>query len=187
VITDEQIDIDAPTASVWDVMSDVRRWPEWTASVSSVEALGDGALEVGARFRVRQPRLPQAVWEVTEIVPGRSFTWVNRSPGLTSTGTHAVDPDGPGASAATLRLEQIGGLAFLVRPFSRRTRRYVAMEADGLKRRSEHLAASGYRATAVGQRPDSGRRESSPGRHRRLVGLPLRPAPAEPAPRRRPR
>lgn len=140
--TEERISIDAPSDVVWEVMSDVRRWPEWTDSVTSVEALQDGALQVGARFRVRQPRLPQAVWEVTEVLPGSSFTWVNRSPGLTSTGTHSVQrPAGGGGTTAVLAIEQTGALAFLARLLTGLTRRYVRMEAAGLKVRSEQRAA----------------------------------------------
>ena len=58
------VDVDASPARVWEVMADVGRWPEWTASMTSVELLGD-ALDVGAHVRIRQPKLPAAVWEVT--------------------------------------------------------------------------------------------------------------------------
>ena len=138
--TQEQVDIEAPADVVWDVMTDVRRWPEWTDSITSVEALQDGPLRVGAKFRVRQPRLPRAVWEVTEVQPGRSFTWVNRTPGLVSTATHSVEGHEHRTSSGSLTLEQSGALSFLVRPYRSLTRRYVQLEAAGLKRRSEQHA-----------------------------------------------
>ena len=129
--------IDAPAATVWEIYSDVERWPEWTESVTSVELLDPAPLRVGSRARIRQPRLPVAEWTVTEIDDGRSFTWVARGPGVRSTGTHLVEPAGEGARATAI-LEQGGALGpvlgFLTRGI---TKRYLAMEAAGLKARAE--------------------------------------------------
>jgi uncharacterized membrane protein len=129
--------IAAPASTVWEVYSDVERWPEWTASVTSVELLDPGPLRVGSRARIRQPRLPVAEWTVTEIDEGRSFTWVARGPGVRTTGTHRVEPDGAGARATAI-LEQGGPLGPVVGFLTRGlTKRYLAMEAAGLKARAE--------------------------------------------------
>jgi uncharacterized protein YndB with AHSA1/START domain len=131
------VSIKAAPARVWQVMSDVEAWPSWTASVTSVELLDDGPLRVGARARIRQPRLPVATWKVTELVPGSSFTWVARGPGLRTTGRHEVLPDGDW-SIATLTLDQEGPLGGLVGRLTRGlTERYLRLEGEGLKRRSE--------------------------------------------------
>lgn len=127
--------VPAAPAQVWAVISDVGRWPEWLPTVDAVERLDDGPLRVGSRARVRQPRLPRALWEVTELVPGRSFTWEAAGPGLRSIGRHEVVPDGSG-SQVTLGIEQTGPLAWLAAlVWGRLTRRYVELEAASLEAR----------------------------------------------------
>ena len=70
MITDCGVEIDAPAAVVWDVFSDVERWPEWTASVTRLVALDGPGLAVGKRFEIKQPRMPKLVWEVTDVDAG---------------------------------------------------------------------------------------------------------------------
>ena len=133
-------DIAAPAARVWEVMSDVDRWHEWTPSIAAIKRLGDEPLAVGTRAIVRQPKLPPALWKVTQIEPGASFTWVSRAPGLRVVGTHRVEPTATG-SRATLSLELhgvVGGFfGWLTKGI---TERYIGFEATGLKARSENPA-----------------------------------------------
>ena len=130
--------IQAPPDRVWAIMRDVERWAVWTPSITEVRLLDGRPFEVGARARVRQPKLPPALWQVTELDDTRRrFVWVSRALGLRVTGLHAVEPEGDG-SRATLGLEFAG----LLGPFWARlsrgiTERYVAMEARGLKAHSE--------------------------------------------------
>jgi uncharacterized membrane protein len=132
------VEIGAPAHAVWPVMSDVERWPEWTASVSQAHLLDDGGLRPGQRARLRQPRLPVAVWTVDEVVPGRNFAWHSRAVGLRSRGEHTVEPTGGQTCRAVLRLTHEGVLAGLVRiVYGRLIRQYVGFEADGLKRQAE--------------------------------------------------
>ena len=132
------VDVAAPPERVWAAMADVERWPEWTASVTGVERLDRGAFGVGSRARVRQPGFPAAVWTVTALEPGRAFAWRSAVPGLTSVGVHRVDPAGESMSRVTLSLTWSGPLAPVIRlRAGKRSRRYVELEARGLKRRSE--------------------------------------------------
>ena len=71
------ITIDAPIEVVWSVFKDVERWPTWASCFTSVELI-DGPMRLGAKARIRQPRLPTVVWEVTNWEPGRSWTWTAR-------------------------------------------------------------------------------------------------------------
>ena len=134
------IEIAAPPDRVWPVMSDVERWHEWTPSITRVKLLGSGPFTAGRRALVRQPKLPPALWTVTEFLPGRSFTWVSVAPGLRVTGFHGVEP-APGGSQATLAIDVEGLFAGLWWRLTRGiTERYVGYEAAGLKTRSENPA-----------------------------------------------
>lgn len=131
------VDIDAPADHVWATLIDVERWPEFTPSITSVKQLEDGPMAVGARARVKQPGFPELVWEVTGFDPGTSFTWRASSPGVRTSGTHRLTAGAHGVRV-TLGIDQTGALAGIVSLFSGgRTRRYVQIEADALKRRSE--------------------------------------------------
>jgi uncharacterized membrane protein len=134
------IDIQAPPDRVWAIMSDVRRWHEWTASITSIRRLDEGPLRVGSRAMVRQPKVPPALWRVTELEEGRRFSWVTGSPIARATGHHSVEPLADG-SRATLALEFSGILgALFARLLDDINRRYLTMEANGLKARSEGTA-----------------------------------------------
>ena len=132
------VDIAAPPERVWAVLLDVERWHEWTASITSIELLDPGPLRAGSRARVIQPRLPAATWQVTRLAPDRGFFhWAVPNTGVTVTGCHHVEQSGSG-TRATLWLEFTGILApFIAWLLHNQNRRYVTMEAEGLKRRSE--------------------------------------------------
>jgi len=134
------IDILAPPERVWDVVADVPRWPEWTPSVLTAVALDAGPVGAGSRFRLRQPGNLPAVWTVTEWHPGAGFTWVTRMPGLEATAEHEIVPDRAG-SRLTLRVTFRGALAGLVtRLAGPMTRRFLRMESEGCRDRSEAAA-----------------------------------------------
>ncbi len=140
MITDCSVDIDAPATVVWDVFSDVERWPEWTASVTSLVALDGPGLAKGNRFEIKQPRMPKLMWEVTDVAPGRSWTWVQRSPGGLTLAGHDITAIADGRTRVGQRIDQRGPVGALVGLAMRRmTRRYLDLEAAGLKTRSERL------------------------------------------------
>lgn len=140
MITESGVTIDAPAGVVWDVFSDVERWPEWTASVTRLVALDGPGIAVGKRFEIKQPRMPKLVWEVTEVLPGTSWTWVQRSPGGLTVARHDVIPESGTRTRVRQRLEQRGPVGSLIGVLMRRmTKRYLDLEGAGLKTRSEQL------------------------------------------------
>ena len=131
------VTIAAPLERVWAVVVDVARWPERIPTVDAVERLDAGPLAVGSRTRLRQPRLSTAVWTVTELADGSSYTWESSSPGVTVTASHVVEPQADG-SRLTLALTVSGPLSGIGWLMTRSlTKRYVETEAASIKMAAE--------------------------------------------------
>jgi len=144
MLTEDSVTIDATARTVWDVFTDVERWPEWTASVERVTALDGAGIAVGKRFEIKQPRLPKLVWEVTALDPGVSWTWRQRTPGNTTLATHELVSQGAGRTLVRQRIEQRGPLGVATGLVMRSlTKRYLQMEGDGIKGRSEQRQRQG--------------------------------------------
>ena len=132
------VEIAAPAERVWEVLTDVERWPEWTETVTSVKRLDEGPLRRGSRARINQPKIPETEYVVTQLDPGRSFTWVATGPGVRTTARHDVEVLPSGRSRVTLAVEQGGWLGSVMGRFYRGlTDHYLADEASGLKSRCE--------------------------------------------------
>ncbi len=142
------LDIEAPPDVVWRVLTDVERWPEWTRSERSAKLETGGPLRVGSCAKLGVAGSPMhSVWEVTSLHEGRSFLWENSQPGLRNIAGHYLEPAGAG-TRARLTIDMSGPLSVLMRPYlARVTRRNVAWEIEGLKRRSEELARAEVRAS----------------------------------------
>src|SRR5689334_18153504 len=124
------IDIQAPPRIVWAIWSDIERWSEWTASITKIQKLAPGPLAVGLRACVRQPKLPVAVWRVTELEENRGFTWFSTSLGARVTGIHTIEPRADG-TRATMTLIFAGPIAIVFGWLSRSlTLRYLQLEAN---------------------------------------------------------
>lgn len=133
--------IDAAVTRVWAVLADIERWPEWTASVNSVELLDRHPIGLGSRVRIHQPKLRAAIWVITSWEPGRRFVWESTSPGVTVLGGHVLEPaPSAGRDGCWLTLDLhfdgwLGGLLGLLK--GRLAEHYVQLEAEGCKARSE--------------------------------------------------
>jgi uncharacterized protein YndB with AHSA1/START domain len=140
---DIEIEITASPERVWAVLVDVERWPEWMASYTSVERLGEGPLAVGSEARVRQPGLSAATYTVTGLVPGVEFTWSSTAAGVRTTGRHVILSRPDDRAALALSIEQSGILAgpvgLLLGP---KIRRFLTIESEGLRTAAE-TASSG--------------------------------------------
>lgn len=132
----------ATTDQAWAVLADLPGWPAWCPTVTAVEPTDPARpAEVGATYRVRQPKLPVATWTVTSWRPGAGFTWESSGPGVHSVGVHDLVPT-PDGTRIDLELRWRGPLRWvLVLLYGRLARRYVTTEAAALAARAEGVAA----------------------------------------------
>ena len=140
-ISTDTVTIRATLAEVWNVYADIEHWPEWTASVTTAHLDPRGPLALGSRASIKQPRFPEATWTVTHIEPERSWQWATHSIGAHTSAQHRLTQLENGRTRVDLSIDQRGVLGrpigWLVR---RTTRRYLRMEAEGLRDRSESTA-----------------------------------------------
>jgi len=138
VLVARTVHINATPEQVWGVMINVEKWPEWTASMKSVERLEEGPLGLESRARLRIRRAPRpGIWKVTEFTEGRSFTWENDSGGVHGVATHLIEPENGGCNV-TLTVTLSGLVAMLFGwVMAGASRENVRMEVEGLKARSE--------------------------------------------------
>jgi uncharacterized membrane protein len=108
--------INVPPEKVWEAYMDLPGWLAWNRHMREVKALSEGPLAVGSRARIVLKTGLRSQWEVTELTPGESFTWVsNVAPGVRVSFGHTVEP-ADGGSRATYRVEAGGPLGALAFP-----------------------------------------------------------------------
>jgi uncharacterized membrane protein len=135
---ERSIDIDAPQQRVWDVLSDLEAWPRHIDTVDAVELLTPSPLAKGSRVRLKQPKLPEGVWDITAWDAPSYFEWTQRTGGTTSVAGHRVEALGEGSTRLTLTLDMRGLLIPVIALFYKGlTNSYMTREAEGMKRASE--------------------------------------------------
>jgi hypothetical protein len=141
---EETIATTAGLAQSWAAVAAVTTWPQWTKSITAVEPLDGTDLQMGYRFRIKQPGLPAVVWRISTVRDGESFTYETTSPGVRTTAFHRVAANPDGTTQITIGIEQSGPLSGVVHGLlGRKTRRYLQMEAAGLRAASEAATAHG--------------------------------------------
>ncbi len=129
------IHIPAPAALAWDILANnVQAWPDWTQSMTSIRALDPGPMRNGARFAVKQPKLPEAVMTVVDWEPISRFSWRSEGRLLWAMADHAITPVEDKGCTLVLRLTFHGPLSGIAgRWMASLVQRYLQMEAEGLR------------------------------------------------------
>lgn len=95
---DDEITVQAPPDTVWSVLTDIDRWPEWQAGVSSAALEGD--LAAGATFRWKANGLG-ITSTIQEFEPGRRIGWTGDSLGMRAIHIFALAPQDGGTRVTT--------------------------------------------------------------------------------------
>jgi Polyketide cyclase / dehydrase and lipid transport len=132
----------AAAETVWRILADVEHWRDWNPTILSIEPINSEVLRVGALYRVTQPGLRPAIYEVIGCIPNESFTWTQKLFRGALLADHAIAV-GDSMTAVKLSFCSRGFLASMAtRPFSRKIRQFVSIEARSLKERSEAMMLS---------------------------------------------
>ena len=76
VVAESEIEIDADPQTVWDVVVDVERWPQWNNEVKSVVL--KGGVQEGSVFRWKTSSGP-IVSTFREVAPPHVVAWTGRA------------------------------------------------------------------------------------------------------------
>lgn len=129
--------ISAPIDRVWALTMDVEALPTITPTMTSVERLDDGPLDVGSKATIKQPGQRARVWTVSELQPNETFAWSTKLLGVTMTGAHHLEEAGDGTQN-TLTVDIEGPLAPLVGPLMKRPiAKAIATENEGFRDAAE--------------------------------------------------
>ena len=135
---EQSIDIDAGQRRAWEVLSNLEEWPRRIETVETVELLTPPPIAIGSRVRLKQPRLGEAIYEVTAWDAPSFFEYRQQSSGVTIVAGHRVEALQEGRSRLTLTLEMGGLVGSIVAPlYKGLTNRYMTIEAQGMKRAAE--------------------------------------------------
>ncbi|MEO5852568.1 MAG: SRPBCC family protein [Nocardioides sp.] len=91
-----ELDVSAPDAEVWALLTDTSRWPDWGPTVRAARLDHPGAtIAAGSTGAVRTP---VGVWLPFEVTAydDRARTWSWRVAGVAAT-SHRVQTTGPGS------------------------------------------------------------------------------------------
>jgi len=136
----ERVITSARPEVVWQILADVEHWRDWTPTVTEIKPVGSTGMKPGARYRVMQPKLRPAIYEVTNYVPGQRFTWEQKLPGGALIADHQIVPSGAG-SEVELSFTSRGLLADIAAAlFAKTIAQYVATEAHSLKTYSDKVS-----------------------------------------------
>lgn len=139
-LIDTRIEIAAPAARVWRVLTDFPRFPEWNPFITRIE----GVPEPGARLRVEIKPPGRSAMTFTPVVlaarPGRELRWRGRLllPGIFD-GEHAFElEERDGERCSFRQSERFTGLLvpLLGGALAATERGFAAMNA-ALKKRAE--------------------------------------------------
>jgi hypothetical protein len=132
------IQIDAPPMTVWAVLTDLSRYPEWNPLFPE----GSGEVAAGKRIRLRSVhpasgRMMTVKPKIVTAEPGAELRWTSSLPGIIS-GEHSFTLSPAGGGTRLVQSESFRGLLvpFSGKTFARSDASFRALN-EALKKRAE--------------------------------------------------
>jgi len=79
VLAECEAEIKAPIQIVWQVLTDLEKWPEWNESVQEMHLQGEVAIGTEFRWKTGGMRIRSRIEEITSPV---SIVWSGRTMGI---------------------------------------------------------------------------------------------------------
>ena len=135
---EKSIDINASPQRVWEVLSGIEAWPQRIGTVDTIKVLTAPPIDTGTQVRLKQPKLPDGIWEINVWDVPFYFEWTQKQSGVTSVAGHRVDSLGERRARLTLTLDMSGLLVPLIGLFYKNlTNEYMDREAEDIRRAAE--------------------------------------------------
>jgi uncharacterized protein YndB with AHSA1/START domain len=93
VTASHQVRIDAPVATVWDLLTDVAGWPAWDRGVHRVHAEPGPIVDAEFRWSNGRARMRS---RFAVVRPGHEITWTGVSMGIKAVHRNVLEADGDG-------------------------------------------------------------------------------------------
>jgi len=90
--------IAAPPGTVWAVLTDIDRWPEWQPDVTSAKLEGDLAVGTTLRWKAKGLGINSTI---RELEPGRRIGWTGDSIGMRAIHLWTFEPQEGGTRVIT--------------------------------------------------------------------------------------
>lgn len=139
-----ELTIHSPVSAVWQATLDLESLPDLSPTLTWLERLDSGPIEVGSAARLKQPGQRAKVWTVTTVRPEELFEWETTIAGVRTVATHrlaAVEGGCRNTLVLTLHGRGAGLLRFLA---GRSMRAALAKENAGFKRKAEATARASH-------------------------------------------
>jgi hypothetical protein len=148
LVIEHVLDIDAPAAVVWEVLTDLPRYGEWNPFVIECRSTLVPGDAIDLRVKLRTKPQNQREW-MTEMVAGKRFAYRMKPfplGALSSRRSHQLEDLGGGRTRYRSHMELAGWLMPLVRALlgPNLEHGFSSMSA-AVRSRSEHLAGNRHR------------------------------------------